>query len=212
VRGRPYQLVLFDEIEKAHPDVWLSLLPLLDEGRLTDGRGRTVDFTSTVIVMTSNLGIDASEPRGRIGFGSDSTDARRTALEARALEAARAALPPELWNRIDEPLYFQALDREVVTRIAARMVREVVEVVRARHAIDVEVDASEHEALVDAGGFDPALGARPMRRTVGRLVEARLAQAILSGELGRGHRARLRGEGDRVLLDRAGARSADAAE
>lgn len=212
VRGRPYQLVLLDEAEKAHPDVLVSLLPLLDEGRLTDGRGRTVDFTNTVVVMTSNLGTDASEPRGRIGFGADSAAERRQAMRERALGAARAALPPELWNRIDEPLYFQPLDRDTVARIAERMVREVVEVVRARHAIEIEIDASVCDALVAAGGFDPALGARPMRRTVGRLIEARLAQAILSSEIGRGDRVLLRGEHDRIALERAPTRSMDAAE
>jgi ATP-dependent Clp protease ATP-binding subunit ClpC len=200
VRGRPYQLVLFDEVEKAHPEVLLALLPLLDEGRLTDGRGRTVDFSSTVVVMTSNLGVDASEPRARLGFGGDVDQARRDAVRERTLAAARSALPPELWNRIDEPLYFQPLERVAVARIAERMVHDVVALMRERHAIDVRVDASVFDALIAAGGFDAALGARPMRRTVGRLVEARLADAVLSGELERGGAVTLRGEGATVVL------------
>ena len=202
VRGRPYQLVLLDEVEKAHPEVLLALLPLLDEGRLTDGRGRTIDFSNTVVVMTSNLGVDASEPRSRIGFGGDVDTARREALRERTLAAARAALPPELWNRIDEPLYFQPLDLAAVARIAERMVLEVVGLMRERHAIDVRVERSVYDALIAAGGFDAALGARPMKRTVGRLVEACLADAVLSGAVRRGDTVTLRGEGANVVLVR----------
>jgi ATP-dependent Clp protease ATP-binding subunit ClpC len=203
VRHRPYQLVLLDEIEKAHMSVLLALLPLLDEGRLTDGRGRTVDFTNTVIVMTSNLGAEGALARQRIGFGGEPT-ARASDEEARALSLVRAALPPELFNRIDEPLYFYPLEHAEVAEIARRMLADVSAVVFQKHGIRVEVDESAVTALLQAGGFDRQLGARPMRRTVGRLVEAPLAQALLAGEISRDRPVRLEGDGARIRI--AGAR------
>jgi ATP-dependent Clp protease ATP-binding subunit ClpC len=203
VRRRPYQLVLLDEVEKAHREVLLALLPLLDEARITDGRGRTVDFSNTVIVMTSNLGVAAAEPRARVGFGAPGEaageDAR--ALQQRTLTAARQALPPELWNRIDEPLYFHALDRTAAARIAERMTAAVAALVLREHGVHVRFDASVFDALIAAGGHDSALGARPMRRTVGRLIEAALARAILAGELVRGAFVMVRGRGDQLVLE-----------
>ncbi|UJR82715.1 AAA family ATPase [Sandaracinus amylolyticus] len=203
VRRRPYQLVLLDEIEKAHPDVLLALLPLLDEGRLTDGRGRTFDFTNTVIVMTSNLGASesaTSAPRA-IGFGGGETRTTSSAAD-RATSAARRAMPPELWNRIDEPLFFAPLGQDDVAEIARRMLRGVIAVMRDEHAIELVIDASAIDALVAGGGFDPALGARPMRRTVGRLVEAPLASLVLSGGVRRGDRVVARGAAGAVRFDR----------
>jgi ATP-dependent Clp protease ATP-binding subunit ClpC len=213
VRRRPYSLVLLDEIEKAHPDVLLSLLPLLDEGRLTDGRGRTVDFTNTVIVMTSNLGADAVRGPASIGFGSSSSDADRArSLEEKVLAAARRAMPPELWNRLDEPLVFAQLGRADALEIARRMLLRVGETLASEHGVTMSVDPSALVSLADAGGFDPTLGARPMRRVVSRLVESALATRILAGDLRRGDRVVLRGEGTRVELDFAEGESEAAAE
>jgi ATP-dependent Clp protease ATP-binding subunit ClpC len=209
VRGRPYQLVLLDEIEKAHRDVLLALLPLLDEGRLSDSRGRTVDFTNTVVVMTSNLGADAETSRARLGFGDERAEA--PSARQRALSLARQALPPELWNRIDEPLYFVALDRVAVARIAERMAAEVTALMLREHGVSITVEPTAIEALIEAGGYDPALGARPMRRTIGRLLEAKLARAILAREFAHGDAVVVRGLGDQILLDRAQP-PADAAE
>jgi ATP-dependent Clp protease ATP-binding subunit ClpC len=196
VRHRPYQLVLLDEIEKAHPDVLLALLPLLDEGRLTDGRGRTVDFTNSVIVMTSNLGAESAAARARIGFGDELPELAREDLRGRdrALQLARAALPPELWNRIDEPLYFQPLTETEIMKVARRMLHDVAQIALERHEVVLEVETSALLALVAAGGFDRALGARPMRRTISRLVEAPLARALLGGELRKGERVLLHAE------------------
>jgi ATP-dependent Clp protease ATP-binding subunit ClpC len=201
VRHRPYQLILLDEIEKAHMDVLLALLPLLDEGRLTDGRGRTIDFTNTVIVMTSNLGVEGSLARGRIGFG-EATDMASANQEAHALGLVRSALPPELFNRIDEPLYFFPLAEDDVAEIARRMVAAVAEVVRAEHGVSVEVQASAITALLGSGGFDRQLGARPMRRTVGRLVEAPLARALLAREFVAGDVVSLCADGLEIKLVR----------
>jgi ATP-dependent Clp protease ATP-binding subunit ClpC len=202
VRQRPYQLVLLDEVEKAHREVLLALLPLLDEGRITDGRGRTADFTNTVIVMTSNLGVPAMETRAPVGFGAQGGGPDQRALRQRTLAAARAALPPELWNRIDEPLYFHTLDRDAAAQIAERMTRNVAALMLSEHGVHVRFDPSAFDALIAAGGYDPSLGARPMRRTVGRLIEAPLARAILAGELVREMHVVVRGCGDRIVLDR----------
>ncbi len=201
VRRRPYQLILLDEIEKAHPEVLLALLPLLDEGRLTDGRGRTVDFTNTVIVMTSNLGASAAAmPARRVGFGAREETGSRSDRD-RALSTARRALPPELWNRIDEPLFFAPLTHEDVRAIARRMLEDVADVMRREHQVALEIEPSVVDALIAGGGFDPELGARPMRRCVGRLVEAPLASAVLAGDVGRGQIVVLRGEDGRVVVD-----------
>jgi ATP-dependent Clp protease ATP-binding subunit ClpC len=196
VRKRPYQLVLLDEIEKAHPDVLLALLPLLDEGRLTDGRGRTVDFTNTVIVMTSNLGARAATTRA-VGFGGDSGGQSSD----RALASVRRAMPPELFNRIDEVVMFPALTRADVGRIAQRMLTQVVTTLRREHGIEIDIEDSVVDALVQAGGYDPELGARPMRRTVSREVEAPLARLILQGHAARGDRLVIAAEDGRVTIE-----------
>jgi ATP-dependent Clp protease ATP-binding subunit ClpC len=194
VRKRPYQLLLLDEIEKAHQDVLLALLPLLDEGRLTDGRGRTIDFTNTIIVLTSNLGASTVKRAQPVGFGAATQDAHAAADEGtRACEAARSALRPELFNRLDEVLYFPRLSRADVRRIAAGMLEQVAEAMRREQGIELEVHDSALDALVDAGGFDAELGARPMRRTIGREVETPLATRILEGSLGAGDFVRLVG-------------------
>ncbi len=203
VRRRPYQLVLLDEIEKAHADVLLTLLPLLDEGRMTDGRGRTVDFTNTLVVMTSNLGAREAASPPVMGFagGTDQGAATDEARD-RVLSAVRRTLPPELFNRMDEVLYFPRLVEADVARIATRMLAQVTSTLRKEQGIEVEIDPSVIAALIAAGGYDVELGARPMQRTVGREVESMLASAILRAQLVRGDRVRLVGKGTRVSFDR----------
>jgi ATP-dependent Clp protease ATP-binding subunit ClpC len=209
-RKRPYQLLLLDEIEKAHPEVLLSLLPLLDEGRLTDARGRTVDFTHTIVFMTSNLGAGTPAVQSRIGFGGDDSPDASSEDGARTLAAARAALPPELWNRIDEPLFFGALGEDEVQEIARRMLSSVAGTLAEERGIVLSIDPSALSALCAAGGFDASLGARPMRRTIGRLVESPLASQILAGGLAEGDEVLLVGEGDTLRFERLP--EADAAE
>jgi ATP-dependent Clp protease ATP-binding subunit ClpC len=183
IRRRPYQVILLDELEKAHPDVLTSFLAVFDEGRLTDGRGRTVDFTNTVILMTSNLGAEesGSSPRRRVGFGNDAQ--LRADLEQRVTMAARSALAPELYNRIDEVLVFAPLGRDEVREIARRLLDGVRRALVAQRGIRLEFSDEVVEHLLEQGGFDPTLGARPMKRTIARLVEAPLAEKILRGEL-----------------------------
>lgn len=209
VRRRPYQVILLDEIEKAHRDVLESFLGVFDEGRLTDGRGRTVDFTNTVILLTSNIGADLSPSttaRGRIGFGParDPRELREREIstyQAAVADAARRALPPELFNRLDEVLAFAPLTREDVAEVARRILKGLaVELERAR---GVKLDASDAavEALLDAGGFDPEMGARPMRRAIGRHIEAPIAEMILKGVLGRGDVATVDVEAGQIVVD-----------
>ncbi len=188
VRRRPYQVVLLDEIEKAHPEVLTAFLAVFDEGRMTDGRGRTVDFTNTVIVLTSNLGAQEANAGGRrpVGFSAGDPEAERVSREARVVAAARKALPPELYNRIDEVLSFSALTRDDVRQIAGKLLDAVGAELNEQRGIRLDVEEVAIEFLLDSGGFDPELGARPMRRTLARLVEAPLAEKILQGEVGRG--------------------------
>ena len=201
IRHRPYQLVLLDEIEKAHMDVLQSLLPLLEDGRLTDGKGRTVDCTHTIVVMTSNLGAQQSQrSQSSIGFRGAS-DGSSEGFSA-ALAAARRALPPELWNRIDEPLFFGPLSRLEVSEIAGRMVRAVAEQLHERQGVELSVDESAIETLVTLGGYDAELGARPMRRAIGRMLEAPLAAAILGDEFQRGDNLRAFGESKGLRFER----------
>jgi ATP-dependent Clp protease ATP-binding subunit ClpC len=211
VRKRPYQVLLLDEIEKAHRDVLEAFLQVFDEGRMTDGRGRTVDFTNAVIVMTSNLGADVARPtsgRGRIGFGAREGEAR--AYEVALCAAARSALPPELYNRIDEVLAFAPLCRADVAEVARRMLRALgEELVRAR-GVTLDVSDAAVEALLESGGFDAELGARPMRRAIGRLVEAPIAEMILKGELERGDVALVGVECGNVTVDAVRPRGAKA--
>lgn len=196
IRRRPYQLILFDEIEKAHRDVLEALLALLDEGRMTDGRGRTVDCRNTVIVMTSNLGAEVFDgtSQGR-AIGFETASVKRTgemsSLSARVLEIARAALPPELWNRIDDPVVFEPLSRQEVTEIAWRLLKQSLARLEAEQGIRIAATDAVIELLLDNGGYEPSLGARPMRRAIARLVEAPIAEAVLRGTVRRGDLATL---------------------
>ncbi len=189
IRKRPYQVVLFDEIEKGHRDVWSLLLQVLDDGRITDGRGRTVDCSNVVVVLTSNLGAEAFAAQNRrIGFAGE---ADAGAQADRALEAARSTFPPELWNRIECRLVFHPLGRAQVRAIASLLLRQRADLLSDERGIDFEATEAAIEHLIDHGGFDAALGARPMRQAIARLVETPLAERILAGRLTRGDRVHI---------------------
>jgi ATP-dependent Clp protease ATP-binding subunit ClpC len=199
VRRRPYSVVLLDEVEKAHPDVWNVLLQLMDDGRLTDGEGRTVDFTNTVVVMTSNLG--AGKAKRALGF-TGSTDA---AAEAdRMLAAAKSAFLPEFLNRIDEVVTFGAQRPEQVAQIARLMVDRIAERLRVERDVVLTVDDALVERLA-ADGFDAEYGARPLARHLRRTLEKALTAAIVEGRLADGDavRAALGEDGDVVLQPQA---------
>jgi ATP-dependent Clp protease ATP-binding subunit ClpB len=190
VRRRPYSVVLLDEVEKAHPETFDILLQVLDDGRLTDGQGRTVDFRNVILVMTSNLGsqylIDPTLDR----------DAKREAVMA----AVRAAFKPEFLNRLDEIVVFDALSTDELGRIVELQVRELSSRLHGRR-ITLEV-TDDAKAWLAATGYDPAFGARPLRRLVQREIGDRLATALLSGEVRDGDTVKvgLADSGDRLLL------------
>jgi ATP-dependent Clp protease ATP-binding subunit ClpC len=207
VRRRPYQVILLDEIEKAHRDVLEGFLQVFDEGRLTDGRGRTVDFTNTVILLTSNIGAELSAaPRHRVGFAPARRDAAERAREVSryqdaVTDAARKELPPELYNRLDEVLAFAPLSREDVAEVARRILRALGADLEAARGVRLDISPLAVEALLDAGGFDPEMGARPMRRAIGRLIEAPIAEMILRGQLDRGDVATVDVEAGAIVVD-----------
>lgn len=208
VRRRPYQVVLFDEMEKAHRDVLEALLQLLDEGRMTDGRGRTVDFTNTVVILTSNLGAGLVEERAprRVGFGAADPAAERAGsdrarLEERVLGAARAALPPELYNRFDEVIVFAPLGREDVVAITNLALARLGDELRSKRGLSLQIDPEVVELLVDQGGFDPSLGGRPVRREIARRIEAPLAEVLLRGEAKPGDVVWIAAEDGRIVVD-----------
>jgi len=181
VRRRPYRVVLFDEIEKAHPEVLNVLLQIMDDGRLTDGHGRTVDFRNTIIIMTSNLGT-SSEARGAFGFVSEKTASRseRDKLRERTERALREFFRPEFLNRIDEVIVFEPLTEKELEQIVELMVNEVRERLSDRQ-VELELTEAAKAKLVKEG-YDPVFGARPLRRVVTRQVENPLSKRILEGE------------------------------
>jgi ATP-dependent Clp protease ATP-binding subunit ClpC len=201
VRRRPYQVVLLDEVEKAHSDVLEAFLGVFDEGRLTDGRGRTVDFTNTVIVMTSNLGAAEARPRAdrRVGF-QRGVSSRDSELEQRIMAAARAALAPELYNRIDETLVFMPLSRDDVGTIARRLLEQLGAALMGQHQVRLAASEAVVDCLLEHGGFDSELGARPLKRAIARFVEAPLAEKLLSGEVTSGSIVQLEVEQGRIQL------------
>ena len=193
VRRRPFRVVLFDEIEKAHPDVFNVLLQILEDGRLTDGHGRTVDFRNTLITMTSNLGT-GEVGREQFGFLRDATSADDSArLRASIEDALKKTFRPEFLNRVDEIIVFDSLTAEQLQRVVDLMVREV-EARVAEHKVSISLTDAAKEWLAREG-FDPVYGARPLRRTVQRYVENPLSKRMLSGEFS---------EGDHVLIDGGG--------
>jgi ATP-dependent Clp protease ATP-binding subunit ClpC len=181
VRRKPGRVVLFDEIEKAHRDVLQVLLQILDEGRLTDGRGQTVSFAETIIVLTSNLGSDLAQLRRPIGFSV--TREEKSELEQAILSRAREALPPELWSRIEDRLVFSPLAREEVQRIARLLAEDSSGRLVKERGISYALDDHAVDYLLDQGGYDVTYGARPMRQILARIVEAPIAARILEGRL-----------------------------
>ena len=182
VRRRPYQVVLFDEIEKAHPDVWNALLQILEDGRLTDGHGRNVDFTNTVVIMTSNVGTAFGAKGGTLGFrhrGDQGTldDAR---IKGDIQDSLRRHFRPEFLNRIDEIIIFHTLTKEQVTEIVDLQMAEIAGRL-GEHGITIELTGAARSWLGEQG-YDPAFGARPLRRTLQKHVESPLSVKLLKGE------------------------------
>ena len=192
VRRRPYSVVLFDEIEKAHPDVFNTMLQILDDGRLTDAQGRTVNFQNTVIIMTSNVGSQHLVSERQFGFtAKDGVDFRET--ERRARDALERTFRPEFLNRVDEIIVFQPLSKEDVLEIVDIMLRRLNKHLESQK-VSIEVTGEAKEFLAEEG-YDPKFGARPLARAIRRFVENPLSSRIIGGEFG---------PGDTVVVDRTG--------
>jgi ATP-dependent Clp protease ATP-binding subunit ClpB len=185
VRRKPYSVILLDEVEKAHPDVFNILLQVLDDGRLTDGHGRTVDFRNTVIVMTSNLGSDVIQQMA----GEENYESMKSAV----MEIVSGHFRPEFINRVDEVVVFHPLGREQIRTITSIQVEYLRQRLRDRD-MDLELSEAALDMLGEAG-FDPVYGARPLRRAIQNGIENRLAQEILSAHFQ---------PGDTILVDKSG--------
>ncbi|MGV8841569.1 MAG: AAA family ATPase, partial [Bauldia sp.] len=197
VRRRPYQVILFDEIEKAHPDVFNVLLQVLDDGRLTDGQGRTVDFRNTLIVMTSNLGAEH--------LASLRDDEDSSAAEALVMDVVRRHFRPEFLNRLDDIILFHRLRRADMGRIVDIQLARLTKILADRK-ITLELDESAREWLARKG-YDPVYGARPLKRVIQREVQDPLADRLLSGEIADGSTVKVVGGNDHLLFVPKGARA-----
>ncbi|MBN1178836.1 MAG: AAA family ATPase [Anaerolineae bacterium] len=191
VRRRPYSVVLFDEVEKAHPDVLHSLLQILDDGRLTDGQGRAVDFRNAVIIMTSNAGTDYMGKGGSLGFIRSGGEAQREESENRRKveEALKKVFRPEFINRVDEIIIFSRLTLEQVKEIVGLQMKEIAERL-SDQGLEVELTEAARERLANEG-FDPEFGARPLRRALQRCVESPLSIQLLRGDFESGDRVQV---------------------
>ena len=206
VRRRPYRVLLFDEIEKAHPDVFNVLLQLLEDGRLTDGQGRTVNFANTVVIMTSNLGTSQVQ-EDPVGFLKTNTNGMDNQEIKRNVERAlRQEFRPEFLNRIDEIVIFKSLGQEEILQIVDLLVEEVQERLSDR-GISIELTGRAKEWIAEKG-FDPAFGARPLRRTVQRYLETPLARKVLAGEIGDGGRFTVDAVEGEIVFDMASVQAA----
>ena len=193
VRRRPYSVVLFDEIEKAHAEVFNTLLQLLDEGRLTDGHGRTVDFKNTVVIMTSNVGTEFMDGR------QVQTDEQRREL---VMAALRQQFRPEFLNRIDEIVIFHALTQEHLKEIVEIQVRNLKRLLAERH-MEIQLTGAAKELLAEQG-YDPAFGARPLKRVIQRQVQDPLALRLLQGDFGEGDKVQVDARNGRLVFERIG--------
>jgi ATP-dependent Clp protease ATP-binding subunit ClpC len=181
VRRRPYSVVLFDEIEKAHPDVMHLLLQILEEGKITDSLGRKIDFRNTIIIMTSNVGAELIKKQTTLGFGAARTEEDYDRMREKILEEAKRVFKPEFLNRLDDLIVFHTLEKPQLVRIVDLEIDKVMSRIKAKD-IHLNLDKSAQEFLIEKG-YDPAYGARPMRRAVERYLEDPLAEEILRGHV-----------------------------
>jgi len=190
VRRRPYSVVLFDEIEKAHPDVMNLLLQILEEGIITDSLGRKIDFRNTIIIMTTNVGADVIKRQVTLGFGAmGGGDENYANMRDKILERAKEAFKPEFLNRLDEKIVFHVLDRENLIQIVDLEINTVVKRLAGKN-IHLKLDKEAKEFLIEQG-YDPNYGARPMRRAVERHIEDPLAEHLLRGDIAPGHTVKI---------------------
>jgi ATP-dependent Clp protease ATP-binding subunit ClpC len=180
VRRKPYAVVLLDEIEKAHPEVFNILLQMLDDGQLTDSFGRKVDFRNTVVIMTSNMGTREARIGKSLGFAKDNVQTDYDKMKGKILDEMKRTFNPELINRIDETVIFHSLEKHHILAIVDILLRDIVKRMSSK-AITLELRPEAKEFLADKG-WDPNFGARPLRRSIQRYLEDPLAEEILRGE------------------------------
>ncbi len=198
VRRRPYRVVLFDEIEKAHPEVWNALLQILDDGRLTDGQGRQVDFRNTVLIMTSNLGTEFVRKGGTLGF-LDSGDGEDIKSSHENIDKAlKTAFRPEFLNRIDDVIIFSPLSTAEIAEIVNLQVKEIEERLET-YGVTLDVTSEARQWLSDHG-YDPVMGARPLKRALQKYLESPLAEQLLAGKFKNGDRILVKLDGDNELV------------
>ncbi len=211
VRRHPYAVVLFDEIEKAHPDVFNILLQILDEGHVTDGLGRKVDFKNTVLIMTSNIGArEINKSGGSFGFSKSNEQSDYSHMRERLIEQVKKLFNPEFINRVDDIVVFRQLDRDDMIKIIDIVIAEMLSKVSDRN-IKIDLSRGAKEYLADAG-FDPQYGARPLRRTIQKFVENPIAEELLKGRFGDGTLIRVRKKGSSLELVSGGEAPGDADE
>jgi ATP-dependent Clp protease ATP-binding subunit ClpC len=184
VRQRPYSVVLFDEIEKAHPDVMHLLLQILEEGKVTDSLGRKIDFRNTIIIMTSNVGAELIKRQAVLGFNAIAGQDSYEAMRDKILDESKRVFNPEFLNRLDDLIVFRQLQRNDLVKIVELEVAKVIGRIRAKD-IKVQMDATAVDFLIDKG-YDPIYGARPMRRAVEKYLEDPLAEGFLRGNIKQG--------------------------
>ena len=215
VRRKPYSVVLLDEIEKAHPDVFNILLQMLEEGRLTDAQGRQVDFKNTIVIMTSNIGASSIAKNSQLGFQVEEaeTGVSYEDMKSRIMGDVKKVFRPELLNRIDEIIVFQKLTKDEIKQIVDQLMKRLREQMKV-HEVSIELTDAAKDMMVDKG-YDPTMGARPLRRAIQRFIEDPLADFVLGRALtaridGAGRPSRGR-RGDDADADRAGRRARFAA-
>lgn len=203
VRRKPYSIILLDEIEKAHPDVWNTLLQILDDGRLTDAQGRTVSFKNTIIVMTSNIGAREITGKSSLGFArnEESEEERREEnIRSRVMEAVKMTFRPEFINRLDEVIVFHPLKQEDVRKIADLQITKLADRMK-KQGITLRVEESAVDLLSEKG-YDPAFGARPLKRTIQSMLQNAVADRILDGKPGEHEVLTASADGDRIKVER----------
>jgi len=190
VRRKPYSVVLLDEIEKAHPDVFNILLQVLDDGLLTDSLGRRVDFKNTILIMTSNIGSRDIKYAGSFGFGTQSTKDKYQTMKGSIEDALKRVFNPEFLNRVDETIVFHNLERDHILKIIDIAAKDLIDRM-ASMGITIDLTKAAKEFLADKG-YDPAFGARPLRRAVQKYVEDSLAEEILKGTFAQGSKVKVK--------------------
>jgi len=200
VRRKPYSVILLDEIEKAHPDVFNILLQVLDDGRLTDSKGRTVDFRNTVVIMTSNVGASMIKKNTTLGFTTGDTERKYQDMKDKVMDELKKSFRPEFLNRIDEVIVFHSLEEEHIEQIVSLMTDELRKRLREQH-IDFQL-TDDAKKILAKEGFDPAYGARPLRRAIQRHIEDRLSEELLKGNISKGDTVNIESEEGKLVVKR----------